>query len=66
VPETSAHCLKQNIKNPLKSTLDKKVMIILKTKHLKKIGKIISLKQKHMTYQIRAFEVANTKTIKLN
>jgi len=35
--------------------------------HLRKIKKkIISLKLKHMTYQIRAFDLTNTKTVKLD
>jgi len=51
LPETSVHCLKQNIKSSLKSTLGKKVMTILKMKHFRKIKKKnIVLKHRHMTY----------------
>jgi len=43
-------------------------MTILKTEHFRKIKKkIISLKHKHVTYQIKVFDVTNTtKTLKLN
>jgi len=68
LPATSVHRLKQNVKSLLKSTLSKKVMTILKTEHFRKIKKkIISLKHKHVTYQIKVFDVTNTtKTLKLN
>ena len=62
----SVHGLKQNIQNPQKSTLGKKIMSFFKNMAIsKKIGKS-ERQHRQVTYQIKANEETNTMRTKLD